>query len=197
VFWWRVYFLGILSLAPHSCILNGRALFLLLLEKVELQPGPCCLGAGISRWYSTGPRAGWSGVRQPAGAGNFPFHHRVQTSSGAHPAPYPKNNMGFFPGDRGVKLTSQFHLVFRSRMRGFIPPLSNTPPWRGAQLNTRTTLLLPHQIYFVLRTILLKGLTKYLRAFFILIDRLWWNFVSTVCIIRVLIFRSFTHLNSL
>jgi len=26
------------------------------------------------------------GVRFPAGAGNFPLHHRVQTGSGAHAA---------------------------------------------------------------------------------------------------------------
>jgi hypothetical protein len=55
-------------------------------------------------------------------------------------------------------------------MRGSVPPLPNTPPWRGAQLNKGTTLLLPCQIYFVLRTILLKGLTEYLRAILILID---------------------------
>jgi hypothetical protein len=31
---------------------------------------------------------GGSRVRFPAGAGNFSFHHRVQNSSGAHPASY-------------------------------------------------------------------------------------------------------------
>jgi hypothetical protein len=30
-----------------------------------------------------------SGVRFPTGAGNFSLFHRVQTGSGAHPAPYP------------------------------------------------------------------------------------------------------------
>jgi hypothetical protein len=38
---------------------------------------------------------------------------------------------------RGLKLTTHLHLVPRSRMRGAIPPLPNTPPWRGAQLKHR------------------------------------------------------------
>jgi hypothetical protein len=48
----------------------------------------CYFGAGIFQWYSTGLRAGWSGVRVPGGAGNFSNHHSVRTSSGAHPASY-------------------------------------------------------------------------------------------------------------
>jgi hypothetical protein len=38
---------------------------------------------------------------------------------------------------RGMKLTTHLHLVSRSRMRGAIPPLPNTPSWRGAQLKHR------------------------------------------------------------
>jgi hypothetical protein len=42
---------------------------------------------------------GWMiGVGFPAGAGNFPLHHRVQTGSGAHPASYPMCTGGSFPG---------------------------------------------------------------------------------------------------
>jgi hypothetical protein len=55
-----------------------------------------------SQWYSAGLRAGWSGVRVPAGAGNFPLHHRVQTGSGAHPASYPMGNRGSIPGDKAT-----------------------------------------------------------------------------------------------
>jgi hypothetical protein len=44
---------------------------------------------GIAQRYSAGVLAVWSGVRVPAGAGNFSLHHRVQTGSGAHPASYP------------------------------------------------------------------------------------------------------------
>jgi hypothetical protein len=39
------------------------------------------------------------GVRIPAGAGNFP-RHRVQTSSGAHPASYPMATGDSFRGSK-------------------------------------------------------------------------------------------------
>jgi hypothetical protein len=39
--------------------------------------------------YSAGLRTGLSGVRVPAGAGNFSLHHRVETDCGAHPASFP------------------------------------------------------------------------------------------------------------
>jgi hypothetical protein len=35
--------------------------------------------AGVAQWYSAGLRTGQSGVRVPAGVGNFSLHHRVQT----------------------------------------------------------------------------------------------------------------------
>jgi hypothetical protein len=47
---------------------------------------------------NTGLRAGWSGVRFPAGAGNFSLHHHVQNCSGAHPASYPMGTRGSFTG---------------------------------------------------------------------------------------------------
>jgi hypothetical protein len=51
--------------------------------------------------------------------------HSVQTDSGAHPASYPMGPGGTFPGSKaaGVKLTTHFHLVPRSRNGGAIPPL--------------------------------------------------------------------------
>jgi hypothetical protein len=39
-----------------------------------------------------------SRVRFPAGAGNFSLHHRVQNSSGVHPASYPMGTRGSFLG---------------------------------------------------------------------------------------------------
>jgi hypothetical protein len=58
----------------------------------------CRWGAGIVQWYSAELRPGWSGVRLPAGAGNFSLHHRVQNGSGAHPASYPMGNKCSFSG---------------------------------------------------------------------------------------------------
>jgi hypothetical protein len=52
----------------------------------ELVKHSANLGAGIAQWYSAGLRAGWLGVWDQAGAGNFTLHHRVQTGSGAYPA---------------------------------------------------------------------------------------------------------------
>jgi hypothetical protein len=41
-----------------------------------------------------------------------------------------------------MKLTTHLHLVPRSRVRGVIPPLPNTPSWRGAQLKAQGHLYL-------------------------------------------------------
>jgi hypothetical protein len=45
--------------------------------------------AGIAQWYVAGLRAGCSGVRVQAGAGNISLNHGVQTGTGTHPASYP------------------------------------------------------------------------------------------------------------
>jgi hypothetical protein len=37
-----------------------------------------------------------------AGAGNFSFHHHVQTGSGAHPASYPMGTRGSFTAGKAV-----------------------------------------------------------------------------------------------
>jgi hypothetical protein len=50
------------------------------------------LGYGL---HDRGPR-----IRFPAGAGNFPLHHRVQNGSGAHPASYPTGTRGSFSGSK-------------------------------------------------------------------------------------------------
>jgi hypothetical protein len=83
-------------------------------------------GVGIAQGYSAGLRAGWSGVRVPAGAENFSLHYRSQTGSGAHPSSYPVDTRVSFTGGKAVgggKLTTHVHLVYRSRLRGAIPPL--------------------------------------------------------------------------
>jgi hypothetical protein len=60
-------------------------------------------GAGIAQRYSAGLRAGWSGDRVAVGTGNFSFHHRVQTGSGAHSASYSMGTRGSFPGGRAAR----------------------------------------------------------------------------------------------
>jgi hypothetical protein len=58
----------------------------------------------VSRDSSVGKALGYglddrgSRVRFPVGAGNFSLHHRIQNSSGAHPASYPMGARGSFPG---------------------------------------------------------------------------------------------------
>jgi hypothetical protein len=43
-----------------------------------------------------------SGVRFPAGVGNFSLHYRVQNGSGAHPASYPMGTRGSFSGGKAA-----------------------------------------------------------------------------------------------
>jgi hypothetical protein len=56
---------------------------------------------GIALGYGLHDRG--SGVRFPAGAGNFSLHHRVRTGSGAHPASYPMGTTGSFPGGKAAR----------------------------------------------------------------------------------------------
>jgi hypothetical protein len=60
----------------------------------------------------------------------FSLLHVVQTGSGVHPTSYPMATGGSFP--RGVKLTTDFQLVPRSRKCGSIHLLPHTPSWRSA-----------------------------------------------------------------
>jgi hypothetical protein len=55
---------------------------------------------GIALSYGLDDRV--SGVRFPAGAGNFSLHHCVQNGSGAHPASYPMGTRGSFPGGKAA-----------------------------------------------------------------------------------------------
>jgi len=65
---------------------------------------------------------------------------------GAHTASYLMGNRGSFPGGKRpvAELSTYFHLVLGSRMRGTILLLPNTSSWSGASLSTETNLPLPY-----------------------------------------------------
>jgi hypothetical protein len=56
---------------------------------------------GIALGYGLDDRG--SRVPFPPGAGNFSLHHRVQNSSGAHPASYPMDTRGSFLGGKAAE----------------------------------------------------------------------------------------------
>jgi hypothetical protein len=81
-------------------------------------------------------RAGRSSrVRFLEEAGNISLRHGVQTGSGAHPDSYPMGKRGSFPGGKADNSPSFSAKVKECRA---IPPLPNTPLWRGAQLKRST-----------------------------------------------------------
>jgi hypothetical protein len=57
---------------------------------------------GIALSYGLDDRC--SRVRFSAGAGNFSLHHCVQNGSGAHPASYPRDTRGSFPGGKAARV---------------------------------------------------------------------------------------------
>jgi hypothetical protein len=58
------------------------------------------ISVGIALGYGLDDRG--FRVRFPAGAGKFVLHHRVQNVSGAHPASYPMDTRGSFPGGKAA-----------------------------------------------------------------------------------------------
>jgi hypothetical protein len=94
----------------------------------------------LAQWYSAGLPAGWSGVRVPAGAGNFSLHHRVQTDSGAHPASYPMGIRGSFHGGKRPGREADHSPPYSAEFKACVEPYlhsPNTPSWRGDQLKHR------------------------------------------------------------
>jgi hypothetical protein len=76
-------------------------------------------------------------VRVPAGAGDFPSHHRVQTGSGDHTASYPMGTRGSFPGGKTAGAEANHSPPFSAEViecvELYIQSL-NTPSRRSAQL---------------------------------------------------------------
>jgi hypothetical protein len=91
----------------------------------------------IAQWYSSGLRAGWSGIRIPVGAGNFSLHHRVQTGSGVRPASHLMDIRGSFPGGKAAGAWSWPLTSIYCRGQEWVDlylHFPNTPSWRVAQL---------------------------------------------------------------
>jgi hypothetical protein len=98
------------------------------------------LGVGIAQWYNCGLRAGWSEVRDPAGAGNFSLHHRLQVGFGAHPASYPTGTRSTFLGGKEAGVWSLPLSSIYCRGQECVELYlhsHNTPSWRGAPLKYR------------------------------------------------------------
>jgi hypothetical protein len=93
---------------------------------------------GIALGYGLDDRG--SGVRFPARTGNYSLHHRVQNGSGAHPASYPMDTRGSFPGvkrlgretDHSPPSSAEFKECVELYLHFPIPP-----SWRGVQLKHR------------------------------------------------------------
>jgi hypothetical protein len=119
--------------------------------------------SAVQRWDT-----GWMiGVRDPAGAGNFSFHHRVQTGSGAHPASYPIGTRGSFPGGKAAGREADHSPASSAEVKEWVElylPSPNTPLWRGAQHRYNLTFYLLN--IFILDTVeqLYEGVSKSFRT---------------------------------
>jgi hypothetical protein len=102
------------------------------------------LGAGIAPWYSSGPRAGWLGVRVLAGAGNFLFTTVSRPALGATqpPVQWVPEALSLGSKTAGAWSWAHLNLVPRSRMR-----LSLLPQYVFMEWCTGATL--PLQFTFV------------------------------------------------
>jgi hypothetical protein len=76
-----------------------------------------------------------TGVGSPAGTRGSSLFHSAQTGSGTNQSSYSLGSRGRLPrryNGRGMKLTTNFRLVPKSRKRRTIRPLSHTSSWRCA-----------------------------------------------------------------
>jgi hypothetical protein len=78
-----------------------------------------------------------SGVRFPAGAGNFSLHHRVPNGSGTQPAPFPMGTRGSFPGGKAARREADHSPPSSAEVKELVELQLHSPnesSWRGAQL---------------------------------------------------------------
>jgi hypothetical protein len=90
------------------------------------------------RWHKSlsfcisGLRPGWQGVSSPCRGWEFFYLPPHPDRLWGPPSLLSNGYQGLFPwawSCRGVKVTTHLHLVPKSRIRGVIPPLPNTPSW--------------------------------------------------------------------
>jgi hypothetical protein len=67
------------------------------------------------------------GVRFPEGAGNFSLRHRVQTGSGAHPAPYPMGTGDSFPGVKRPGREADHLPPSSAKAKEYVDPYLHSP----------------------------------------------------------------------
>jgi len=63
----------------------------------------------------------------------------------------------------GMKLTTHLHLAQRSRMRGAIPSLYNTPSWRGAHFKHRDNFTFTLYVYVCMYVCMYTCMHMYIR----------------------------------
>jgi hypothetical protein len=91
--------------------------------------------------YQLDDRGG--GVRFPAWAGNFSFHHSIQTGSEAHRASYPVDTKGSFLGVKRPGREADSSPPSSAEASGTILP--NTHLWLGAQLKISRRMRYTHE----------------------------------------------------
>jgi hypothetical protein len=74
----------------------------------------------------------------PRVARDFCFLQSIQSSCGAHLACYPMGTVGVIPERKASRTWSWAHVdrLTWLRMRGALPTVPHTPPWRGAEGET-------------------------------------------------------------
>jgi hypothetical protein len=118
---------------------------------------------GYSRDSSVGIVLGYgmddrgSRVRFPTEAGNFSLHHRLQNVSGVHPASYPIDTAGSFPGGKAVGREADHSPLSSAEVKECVELCLHSPntlSWRGAQLkhrdNNYTFTFTPFRSFFFL-----------------------------------------------
>jgi hypothetical protein len=96
----HVSFSKLLNVFRLNCVLSNRYAFMAWCLVKNKDEGKVKVVPVLLTEHGLDDRG--SRVRFPVGAGNFSLHHRVQNSSGAHPASYPMGNRCSFLGGKAA-----------------------------------------------------------------------------------------------